>query len=79
MVRMPKHIDGQHCYKVDVGNPKYRAAVEIDGPSRFSRKKDTVLRLLGWSVLRFRNEEVLENLPECVRRARSMIPKHAAG
>lgn len=53
-------------YKVDLAVPSVRLAIEIDGKThttakwRFlDRRKTAVLRALGWSVLRFWNEEVL--------------------
>jgi hypothetical protein len=52
-------------YKVDVGNPALRIAVEADGPSHsghrkdLDRKRDACLRGLGWIVLRFSNAEIL--------------------
>lgn len=53
-------------YKVDVAFPKEKLAVEIDGASHNAlqrqdqdRKKETALRSLGWTVLRFTNQEVM--------------------
>lgn len=53
------------CYKVDIGLPEEKLAVEVDGPTHRTRrgrdkdmKKDRLLASLGWRVLRFWNEEI---------------------
>lgn len=50
-------------YKVDFGNPTNKLAIELDGPSHRpharqakDRKKNAVLKALGWTVLRLRHE-----------------------
>jgi very-short-patch-repair endonuclease len=55
-----------HHYKVDVANKELMIAIELDGPSHGSlkrqsqdRKKDSLLRNLGWKVLRLKNEEAM--------------------
>jgi hypothetical protein len=67
-MKMPNH------YKVDVGNPILKVAIEIDGSSHctIARKeqdarKEAVLKFLGWKVFRFSNEEVIQNLDHCVQ------------
>ena len=52
------------CYKVDLGNPDLKIAIEIDGACHHSRKeldakKDQKLASLGWTVLRFWNQDIL--------------------
>ena len=54
-------------YKVDLGFPKIRLAIEADGathnsPSRRAkdRKKENFLKGIGWKVLRFSNREILD-------------------
>lgn len=64
------------CYKVDIGNPSAMVAVEVDGPSHHSRKaedlkRDAKLRELGWTVLRFWNQEVLASALSVVEAIRS--------
>ena len=61
-----------HCYKVDLADPASRTAIEVDGNSHLTRKwrfldarKTEILEALGWSVIRFRNEEVMGH-PEAV-------------
>lgn len=53
------------CYKVDLGNPCSKIAIEVDGPTHRSRKhldykKDDKLSTLGWKVLRFWNKDIIE-------------------
>ena len=57
------------CYKVDLAHVSSRTAIEVDGYSHKTMKgrvrdqqKDAVLSALGWSVLRFSNQRVLEDL-----------------
>lgn len=60
------------AYSVDLADPMRKVAIEVDGAThRLKRwkfldaRKTSVLQALGWSVLRFTNEEVMEN-PEAV-------------
>jgi hypothetical protein len=66
--RLPRH------YKLDIANPTLRVAIEVDGGSHCGeerkaqdRKKDSFLRSIGWTVLRFSNREVTGDLAACVR------------
>ena len=70
------------CYKADLACTELKIAVEVDGPSHCSRirqaqdrKKQAFLELLGWTVLRFTNREVMEHLEDCVRTVQSTISK----
>lgn len=70
------------CYKVDLGIPEVRLAVEVDGKThktkkwRFlDRRKMAVLNFIGWTVLRFWNEEVDQDLNRCVQTVLSTISK----
>jgi hypothetical protein len=65
------------AYKVDIGNPVLRIAVEVDGRSHRSKRwrwldhrKTEVLSALGWRVLRFTNQAVMADLPGTVRAVR---------
>ena len=67
-------------YKVDVGCPTTKVAIEVDGASHRTKKwqfldarKTSVLEHLGWCVLRFSNEEVRTNLPGVVATAQSCM------
>ncbi|MEW7849539.1 DUF559 domain-containing protein [Massilia aurea] len=53
------------CYKVDIASVPHRLAIEIDGKTHrlkkwkfLDRRKTEVLAALGWTVIRFWNEEV---------------------
>ena len=54
-------------YKVDIGNPTYKVAVELDaGLSGHNDKKDELLNELGWTVIRIDNTYAVQNTDECV-------------
>jgi hypothetical protein len=70
------------CYKVDIGNAEEKVAIEIDGGSHRplrrqlqDLKKDRFLVSLGWTVLRFSNEVVTQNLTACVQTVLSTTSK----
>jgi hypothetical protein len=70
------------CYKVDIGNKTLMVAIEIDGNSHLSldrqekdKKKDLFLSGLGWTVLRFTNQKVMEDSADCVQTVLSTISK----
>lgn len=51
-------------YKLDLARPDLKIGIEADGNSHYSRKeqdrkKDEMLDLLGWTVLRFWNQDIL--------------------
>ena len=69
-------------YKVDIGIPEAKLAIEVDGRTHTSKKwkyldrrKTAVLNFLGWTVLRFWNKEVDQNLDGCVQTVMSTISK----
>ena len=76
-----QHLIGR--YVVDFACPECKVAVEVDGESHLSSRREDeersrLLELEGWSVQRFWNTEVYEALDsvreaiyqECVRRRR---------
>jgi hypothetical protein len=74
--KLPRH------YKVDVAEPLLKLAIEVDGYSHNSPKgrardlkKTSALTRLGWTVLRFSNKAVMENLEDCVQTVTSTISK----
>lgn len=76
------HLGFPAVYKVDLGNPELKVAVEIDGNSHCSllrkaqdKKKTDFLNGLGWMVLRFSNREVMENTEACALVVTSTISK----
>lgn len=70
------------AYKVDLANLDLKLAIEVDGKSHRSkrrqaqdRKKEEMLRHLGWSVLRLSNRQVTEHLEDSVRAVSSTISR----
>lgn len=68
------------CYKVDLGISEVRLAIEVDGKTHktkkwkyLDRRKTAVLNFIGWTVLRFWNEEVDQDLSRCVQMVLSTI------
>lgn len=79
---MPRGSGYPQHYKVDVGDASILLAIEIDGPSHCAlarreqdRRKENLLRLLGWTVLRFTNREVTERLEDVAREVSSTISR----
>lgn len=67
------------CYKVDIGNPELQIAVEVDGFSHVAlvrkaqdAKKDAKLADLGWKVLRFSNQEILNSAKSAAEKILSL-------
>jgi len=68
------------CYKVDIACPVTLLAIEVDGQSHarkkwkfLDRRKESVLAALGWSVLRFTNQQVDEDLTTVLAKIRSFM------
>lgn len=66
-------------YKIDIANPALKIAIEVDGRShRWTKtkesdaRKDAFLTSLGWRVLRFSNQAVMDDLEGCVLTVTSM-------
>lgn len=60
-------------YKLDVANQAEKVAIEVDGGSHCAlarqeqdRRKDAFLSSVGWTVLRFSNQQVLTDLDGCL-------------
>lgn len=67
-------------YKVDIGFPKVKIAIEVDGNSHKSKKwkfldkrKTEIISSMGWRVLRFTNEDVMSNTDAVVKRIHSFM------
>lgn len=80
--RIPKGNGYPTCYKLDIGNAAMKVGIEVDGSSHHAKarqeqdeKKTKLLSELGWTVLRFSNQEVMENLSGCVQTVLSTISK----
>jgi hypothetical protein len=62
----PRKIGYPTCYKMDIANSKLKVCIEVDGAGHNSpkarqrdNKKDKAVTSLGWTVLRFSNQEIL--------------------
>jgi hypothetical protein len=83
--KMPRGSGYPPNYKLDIGEPDLMVGIEIDGFSHCSKerqaqdaKKEDLLSSLGWTVLRFTNEEVMGDLGGCARTVVSTIWKSKA-
>jgi len=86
-----KEVRGQfeslpNHYKVDLADPARRLAIEIDGRTHTQKRwqfldarKTAVLSALGWSVLRFWNEEVNENAAAVAERIATFTTSASKG
>jgi hypothetical protein len=61
-------------YKLNIANEALGVAIEVDGQShralnvqRTDERKERFLSAHGWTVLRFKNEDVEADLPACVQ------------
>lgn len=70
------------CYKIDIANSELLIGIEVDGKSHHlqsrqhqDRKKEAALSQLGWTILRFSNKDVTEDLQKCVQMVMSTISK----
>lgn len=74
----PKEKQYPWCYKPDLGNFLIKLAIEADGNTHSGRKaldlkKDQCLNGLGWTVLRFKNQEILQNKEKVIHTIMSTI------
>ncbi|MBW4677760.1 MAG: endonuclease domain-containing protein [Desmonostoc geniculatum HA4340-LM1] len=68
------------CYKVDIAYPEKKLVIEVDGKTHklkkqkfLDKRKTEVLNALGWSVLRFWNEEILNDLESVLLKVKQFI------
>lgn len=68
-------------YKLDIAHPPRQIAIEVDGLSHRNAKiqardlkKTWFLEARGWTVLRFQNEEILENMLDVLHKIRLALP-----
>lgn len=66
--------------RIDIAIPSLKLAIEVDGLSHTKRrekerdvKKEQVLRERGWTLLRFRNGEILGDLSAVLMRVRATV------
>ena len=78
-----KHFESlPSSYKVDLAIVEIKLAIEIDGRSHkekrweyLDQRKTAVLNYLGWTVLRFWNKEINQDLARCVQMVLSTISR----
>ena len=78
--KMPRGSGYPSSYKLDIAELDLMVGIEVDGFShcalarqRQDAKKEELLASLGWTVLRFTNREVMEDLRGCVQTVLSTI------
>lgn len=71
---IPKELNPPYCYKIDVALPEKKLAIEVDGDTHRSdaqktqdNKKDSILRKLGWTVIRVSNKAILKDYERTMR------------
>lgn len=69
-----RHQGYPPCYKVDIAILNKMIAIEIDGVShntitrqQLDIKKDQFLKSIGWTIIRFKNLQVMNNLDNCLQ------------
>ena len=67
-------------YKIDIASRRLMIAIEVDGYTHSAKKiqecdqrKEQLLALRGWTVLRFTNFQIQSELQNCVQKVLSMI------
>jgi very-short-patch-repair endonuclease len=70
------------CYKVDLAHPETKLAVEVDGKTHqlkrwkyLDKRKMAVLKSLGWTILRFTNQQVDKDPQKIAKKIMSTISK----
>ena len=78
--KLRKQFNAPYHYKIDIASEIHKIAIEVDGASHNSLKvkecderKDQLLTLKGWKVLRFTNYQIQKELKNCVQTVLSMI------
>lgn len=69
-----------NSYKVDIADPQRKIAIEVDGKGHLlpknrliDQKKTDVLTALGWCVLRFSNQQIMEDLDQVVAQVKQCM------
>ena len=72
-------IRSKHGYILDFGIPELKINIEVDGEiwhkkgNSHDRKRNWFLRGKGWSILRFRGNEIKEDVYKCVDKVQTII------
>lgn len=71
----------KHGYIIDFAIPSKRICIECDGEhyhklgNSRDRKRNWVLRNMGWKIIRFRGKEIKENIDGCIEKIKVEIEK----
>jgi very-short-patch-repair endonuclease len=72
-------IRSKHGYILDFGIPELKIDIECDGEvwhregNSRDRKRNWVLRNRGWKVIRFRGNEIKNEIEECMEKIKLII------
>ena len=67
-------VRSKHGYILDFAIPELKIDIEVDGEhyhklgNSRDRKRNWVLRNLGWKILRFRGKEIRLNINKCIEK-----------
>lgn len=78
--RLRHQFGSPNHYKIDIASRRLMIAIEVDGHAHAAKKiqecdqrKEQLLALRGWTVLRFTNFQIQSELQNCVQKVLSMI------
>ena len=69
----------KYGYILDIAIPDIKLAIECDGEhwhleeNLRDKKRDGVLRKMGWKILRFKGNKIKNNMEECLERVKENI------
>ena len=72
-------IRGKYGYSLDFAIPELKIDIEVDGEhyhkigNAHDRKRNWALRNRGWKIIRFRGNEVRNNIMECIEKLKVII------
>lgn len=76
----PKARGLPSCYKIDLAEPALMIGIEVDGHSHSAAarkledaKKDAFLSSLGWRIIRFKNADILKDLPRVLEQIEGAV------
>ena len=77
---LKEKYNAPYHYKIDIANPKFKIAIEVDGNSHGAlkrieqdKRKEAFLKEIGWKVIRFKNQEILDDLKGCIKRVKNEL------
>lgn len=74
-------IRGKYGYSLDFAIPDLKIDIEVDGEhfhaigNDHDRKRNWTLRNRGWEIVRFRGNEVRNNITDCINSLKVIIAK----